>query len=252
MHDIYPTVSVIVPCYNAGGTIERCINSILAQTIPVTEILVYNDCSQDNSSDILERISINNPKIKVFTGLENKGAGYARNILLNSAQGDILAFLDADDIWLPSKLEVQLDIMKQSNADIVVCDYNVLTSEGDRICTRRPSRSITYLKMHLSNEIPTSMAIFHNKIKGYEAMPLIPRRQDYAYWLRLFSQNTGLKCAVAPGVLGAYYKMPDSLSSNMIVNLKANYTMFRKIMSYSVFLSAFCVFANILTRIARR
>lgn len=246
-----PTISVIVPCYNAAATIERSLNSILTQTIPVTEILVYDDCSQDQSPKILAQMAKDNIKINVFTGMENKGAGHARNVLLKEARGDIFAFLDSDDVWHPQKLEAQLELMQRQRADIVVCNYDIVTDTGEKIGTRELSSSITRFKMHLRNEIPTSMAILHSNLIGCRDMQAIRRRQDYAYWLSLFYQNEDLLCVVVPKVLGTYYKTPGSLSSNMITNIKANYTMFREVMQYPVFLSGLCVLSNIITRVIR-
>lgn len=246
-----PTISVIVPCYNAAATIERSLNSILTQTIPVTEILVYDDCSQDQSPKILAQMAKDNIKINVFTGMENKGAGHARNVLLKEARGDIFAFLDSDDVWHPQKLEAQLELMQRQRADIVVCNYDIVTDTGEKIGTRELSSSITNFKMHLRNEIPTSMAIVCSNVNGCRDMPLIRRRQDYAYWLRMFSINRNLVCVAVPEVMGAYYRMPGSLSSSMIKNFQANYSMFRNFMGYSAILSSICVIGNVLTRLFR-
>lgn len=251
MTPLSPTVSAIVPCYNAEGTIERCLNSILEQTHPVMEILIYDDCSTDDSAAVLARMAEKHPSIRIFSGTENKGAGHARTTLLQAAQGTHLAFLDTDDIWHPTKLEVQLDLMHRHAADISACDYEIFDAEAQKLGVRRLRRSITKFKMHLRNEIPTSMSVLRSDLKGCRAMPMLRRRQDYAYWLSLYTQNPGLKCVSTPKVLGAYYRMPGSLSSSMTANLKANYNMFRVTQNYSVLLSAICVSANVIMRIMR-
>lgn len=246
-----PTVSAIVPCYNAEGTIDRCLASILEQTHPVTEILVYDDCSTDGSAAALARMAARHSIISVITGTDNKGAGHARTTLLQAAQGEYLAFLDADDVWRPTKLAAQLDLMHRVAADISVCDYEIVDAAGQHLGTRRLPRSITRFKMHLRNEIPTSMAVLRSDLKGCRSMPMLRTRQDYAYWLGIFAQNTGLKCVSISEVLGTYYRMPGSLSSSMTANLKANYKMFRVTQNYSVLLSAICVCANVMMRILR-
>jgi teichuronic acid biosynthesis glycosyltransferase TuaG len=245
------SVSAIVPCYNADSTIERCLVSILEQTHPVKEILVYDDCSTDNSAAILARMAEKHPNISIFSGTENKGAGHSRTMLLRAAQGAYLAFLDADDVWHPTKLEIQLDLMDSHASDISACDYEIFDAEGQRLGTRRLPRSITRFKMHLRNEIPTSMAVLRSDLKGCRAMPMLRRRQDYAYWLNIFAQNPSIKCVSTPEVLGTYYRMPGSLSSSMTANLKANYYMFRNAQGYSAMLSGICVCANVMMRIMR-
>jgi len=183
--------------------------------------------------------------------LENKGAGYARNMLLKKAKGDVIAFLDADDIWYPEKLARQLDLMNSLEADIVVSHYDVVNAGGDRIGSRCPPNLITNFKMHLRREIRTSMAIICSHVNGCRDMPLIRRRQDYAYWLRMFSINKNLTCVTVPEVMGAYYRMPGSLSSSMIKNFRANYVMFRHVMGYSALLSSVCLIGNVFTRLFR-
>lgn len=243
-------VSVIVPCYNSVLTIDRCLKSILAQTHPVLEILVYDDCSTDGTAVILVGLADVHPQIRVIFGEENKGAGFARTTLLKAAQGDFFAFLDADDVWYPTKLEVQLNFMHRHAADICSCDYDVFDTELRKLGTRRLHRSITKFQMHLRNEIALSMSLIRGDLKGCREMPVLRKRQDYAYWLRIFALNPDLKCVTTPEVLGGYYRTPGSLSSNMMSNLKANYAMFRETQKYSVLLSLICICANMLTRIA--
>lgn len=247
----FVTVSAIVPCYNAEGTIERCLTSVLQQTQSVTEILVYDDCSTDGSAAVLARMAAAYPKICVISGTENKGAGHARTILLQVAQGEFLAFLDADDVWCPKKLEVQLDLMHREAADISACDYEIVSARRQYVGTRRLPREITRFKMHLRNEIPTSMAVLRSDLEGCRAMPMLRTRQDYAYWLKIFARNPSVKCVSTPEVLGIYYRMPGALSASMRSNLRANYKMFRVTQGYSVLLSIICVCANVVMRMLR-
>lgn len=246
-----PTVTVIVPCYNSEGTIERCLTSILNQTYPVAQILVYDDCSIDGSAAVLARMAAMHSVITVIFATKNKGAGHARNTLLQAVKGEYIAFLDADDVWHPRKLRMQLDFMHRNAADISVCDYEIVDPAGQYLGIRRLPRLITRLKMHLQDEIPTSMAVLRSDLKGCRVMPTLRTRQDYAYWLNIFALNPGLKCVSLPEVLGTYYRMPGSLSSNMTANLKANYRMFRETQNYSVLFSTICVCANVVMRILR-
>jgi len=96
-------ISVIIPAYNAEATIEATLNSVLSQTVPPHEILVLDDGSTDNTGIILESYK---PYVTVLR-LSNQGVAHARNYLCERARGDIIAFLDADDIWHPCYLEVQ-------------------------------------------------------------------------------------------------------------------------------------------------
>jgi glycosyltransferase involved in cell wall biosynthesis len=96
-------ISVVIPAYNAAKTIGMTLDSVLAQTMVPYEILVFDDGSMDDTPAILESYK---SRIKVFSR-SNQGVAHARNVLCMQAQGDVLAFLDADDIWHPRYLEVQ-------------------------------------------------------------------------------------------------------------------------------------------------
>ena len=97
--------SIIIPVYNKGNHIQNTINSVLNQTNQDFEIIVVNDGSTDHSLDVIK--SINDKRIKLFT-LENKGVSHARNFGLTKASSEFIAFLDADDYWLPNHLETFL------------------------------------------------------------------------------------------------------------------------------------------------
>src|SRR5665213_896682 len=96
-------ISVLIPCYNASKTIDATLSSVFAQTIQPDEILVLNDGSTD---DTLARLEKYKNRVTILSQ-ENAGAAEARNRLVQKARGAILAFLDADDLWHPSYLEVQ-------------------------------------------------------------------------------------------------------------------------------------------------
>jgi glycosyltransferase involved in cell wall biosynthesis len=96
-------ISVVIPAYNAAATIEATLNSVLAQTVSPHEILVCDDGSTDNTSIILESFK---PRVRVYRQT-NQGVACARNYLCKQAEGDVIAFLDADDIWHPCYLELQ-------------------------------------------------------------------------------------------------------------------------------------------------
>lgn len=100
-------ISVVIPAYNAEATIRATLDSVLQQTVAPDEILVFNDGSSDGTASILESYK---PRVTVFQD-SNHGAAYARNFLCKHAQGDILAFLDADDLWHPRFLEAQMKLI---------------------------------------------------------------------------------------------------------------------------------------------
>src|SRR5215216_1193601 len=115
-----PTVSVIIPAYNAAKFIGEALNSVYSQTFNAYEVIVINDGSLD--TDDLERELKRYPGGLRYIRQENRGAAAARNTGLRAAAGEFIAFLDADDTWLPNFLEKQIEFLKSSNADLVYAD----------------------------------------------------------------------------------------------------------------------------------
>ena len=110
-----PLVSVIINCHNGGIYIHEAINSVINQTYKTWEIIFLNNASTDNTKDII--FSYQNHKIKYYENVEKVTLGKARNQALNYSNGDYVAILDSDDIWLPDKLELQMKLMSK-NKDI--------------------------------------------------------------------------------------------------------------------------------------
>ena len=101
-------VSVITPSYNSAAYIEETIRSVQQQTFTEWEMLIVDDCSSDETCEIVRRISQSDDRIKLFIQPQNMGAGAARTLGMRKASGQYIAYLDADDIWLPEKLEKQM------------------------------------------------------------------------------------------------------------------------------------------------
>jgi len=122
-------VSVIMPAYNAEKYIAESIESVLAQTYEQWELLIIDDGSADRTKAIAESYAVRDERIQYIFQLNGK-QGRARNKGIAAAHGEMIAFLDADDIWLPSKLEVQVAEMKEKGADLVFADTCSINEEG--------------------------------------------------------------------------------------------------------------------------
>ena len=106
-------ISIITPSYNSESYLEECINSVLNQTYSNWEMLIVDDGSTDASRDIINRYANSEIRIKPIFLDNNIGAPSARNLAIEKSKGSYLAFLDSDDLWLPTKLDVQLRFMKK-------------------------------------------------------------------------------------------------------------------------------------------
>lgn len=244
-------VSVIIPCYNSEKTIVKAINSVLEGSVPPYEILVYDDFSEDNTVAVIANNFADNELVSLFRGTKNRGAGFARQALLQRAKGNFVAFLDADDWWYPTKLEKQISKISSENCDIVTCGYDIFSESGDNLGRRLPFPTINVWTMHLSDWLPTSMTIFRKDLNYATEMPQIRKRQDYGFWLKIFKNNQKLTCRAIQEPLGGYLRRSNSLSSSKIDNIKYNYRMFREVLNYSRSFSAFLVILNISIRLLR-
>lgn len=125
---IIPKVSVIVAIYNAEDYLERCVNSLLSQTLVEFEILLINDGSTDNSKTICDNYAIKDNRIRVFHK-KNGGVSSARNLGIEEAFGEYTIHLDSDDYTEPEMLEKMYNYAIETNCDIVIADFFVETKE---------------------------------------------------------------------------------------------------------------------------
>ena len=111
--------SVLMPAYNVSGIIERAIRSAAAQTLPPLEILVIDDCSTDNTVEVVKALARDIPSLRVLSTPANGGPSAARNVGLRAAKGDWIGLLDADDAWKPGRLERLSEVARETSADFV-------------------------------------------------------------------------------------------------------------------------------------
>ena len=105
-----PTISVVIPAYNAAKTILETIDSVRQQTFSDFEVIVINDGSNDNTAELVNAVA--DDRLRLFS-YENGGAAIARNRGIDHVSGEFIAFLDADDLWTPDKLELQLEALQK-------------------------------------------------------------------------------------------------------------------------------------------
>lgn len=124
-------ITIIIPNYNCSKYIEKCLNSIVNQNIKKYEIIIVDDCSIDNSIEVIENyIKSNSNSIKLLKNDSNRGAGYSRNKAIKEASYDILSFIDADDYVEDNYYEELLNTMIEEKSDVVVCDIYIRYEKG--------------------------------------------------------------------------------------------------------------------------
>ena len=241
-----PLFSVIVPAHNAADTLAQTVDSVLAQSLPDWELLIYDDASTDGTAEILRGYDAD-PRITVLRGAENRGAGVARAALLARARGRYAAFLDSDDLWLPERLERVARELERMQADILCTDMRRIDSRGRPAERKRPARRLTRWTHLARNPFLTSASCVRLDLAGAREMPDLRARQDYAYWLGLIRRNPGLRYRYLPEALTLYRRRRGSLSSSPGRNLVNNYRAFR-VSGYGPGLSAVALGPHVAAR----
>ena len=205
-------ISVVIPAYNRENTIERCINSVLAQTYDDIEVIVVDDCSSDSTVDIVE--SIQDSRIRLERLDKNAGAAVARNRGTQLATGDYIAYQDSDDYWYPNKLSKQLQYLVNSDSDICLCRLKRF-GYGVHDDPLVPSRSIrggvqTYNRVLIGSLFAMPAVLAKSDIaKSTLFDEDLHWHEDYEWSIRL-AQNC--KVVLLDEVLGEVYLQSNSVS----------------------------------------
>jgi glycosyltransferase involved in cell wall biosynthesis len=218
-----PLVSVIIPAYNAAEFMGETLDSIFAQTFTNHEVIVINDGSPDTAEleQVLQRYSSSVRYIKQ----ENQGAAAARNAGLRAARGEFVAFLDADDRWLPAFLERQMALLKNNGADLVFADallFGDSPLDGRTFMQIDPPRG----EVTAENLLSVKVTILTSTVLARKAPILdaglfdvaLRRGQDFDLWLRL--AKAGARFAYTREVLAHYRIVESGLSGGPISQLK--------------------------------
>lgn len=223
-----PLVSVITPAYNAARFIDETIESVLSQTYTNWEMIIVDDCSTDNTVEIVQSYMKKDNRIKLFQLEKNSGSGVARNKAMDEAQGRFIAFLDSDDLWLPEKLSRQIPFMLENNIAFSFTKYVRMKEDGTvtKAVTEAPA-TLEYNELMKQCIIGCLTVVLDRKKIGEQRMLEIRTRQDYAFWLSLTRQ--GFNAHGLPEVLAKYRLVENSISSNKAKVAKQNWRLYYEI-----------------------
>lgn len=230
-------VSIVVPVYNAEKYITDTVKSVLAQTYGNWELILVENGSSDNTVEVLKNLEKEDKRIRVLDVKANVGAARARNAGTDLSSGKYLAFLDADDLWKPEKLEKEIAFLKEKNAAFVFTGYEF----GDENANPtgkivRVPETINHKQAMKNTTIFTSTVLFDVSVLGKERlhMPVI-KSEDTALWWSILKDGF-----LAYGLnenLVIYRRPAKSLSSNKIEALRRIWNLYRKWEKLNFFVS---------------
>lgn len=229
-------VSIIMPTYNCGPFIKESIESIINQTYSNWELIIVDDCSKDNTEEVVK--SINDSRIKYNKLTENSGAAKARTIAMKKASGNYIAFLDSDDLWYKDKLEKQIKFMEQNNYCFTCTQYEQIDEKSNLLNkTIKTVKKANYNRILLDCPIGNSSVMYNVDKLGKFEVPNIRKRNDDALWLQIIK-----KAKYIYGMnetLMQYRVRKNSISSNKLSLVKYHWQLYRKIEHLSIARSIF-------------
>lgn len=228
-------VSVIMPTYNCGKYIAQSLDSVISQTVTDWEVQIVDDCSTDNTVEVLKPYLEKYPNIHYCVLPKNGGPAVARTEAIRRADGKYIAFLDSDDLWTPDKLEKQIAFMEKTGADFTATGYGRMDENGNDLHTALiPPKKTNYKKMiRLSNPIGNLSVMYNQQVLGKFEVPPIKKRNDFALWLKILKKTD--YCYGMEEILGTYRMgRSGSVSSNKLKQAKYHWQLYRCIEGHNV------------------
>ncbi|MDO8317285.1 MAG: glycosyltransferase family 2 protein [Flavobacterium sp.] len=221
-----PLVSIITPSFNSAKFIAETIQSVQNQTYQQWEMIIVDDCSTDETVSIIQEIANKDSRIQLIKLKKNSGTGIARSTALEKATGKFIAFLDADDLWKPEKLDKQLGFMKANNLPFTFSFYDCINEAGKPLNRRiEAPLHLSYQQLFFCNYIGNLTGIYDANYFGKIAVSSIRKRQDWMMWLTILKKIQFAQ--PVPESLAFYRIRENSISASKLDLVKHNFSVYR-------------------------
>ncbi|WP_255346824.1 glycosyltransferase family 2 protein [Thioalkalivibrio sp. AKL10] len=246
-----PLVSVITPLFNAEPYIKACMDSVAGQTFENWEQIIVDDGSTDNGAAQVSERAARDPRLTLVRRTSNGGASVARNAAFRLMRGRYVAFLDADDVWLPHKLSLQINQLQNSDAVMVFSPYEKITALGNRTgrIVQVPD-DLDYSGLLRGCWIACLTAMIDRERVGTIEMPYRRRSQDYALWLSLL--RAGGHAQSSGEVTALYRAHGKGLSRNVTGRITSLWDIYRQQEGLGRRLSAYLIGSHLAGALYRR
>ena len=231
-------VSIITPAYNAAEYIAETIESVLAQTYPKWEMLIVNDCSKDNTAEIVQSYVAKDNRIKLINLKQNSGVAVARNTAIQNAKGRYIAFLDSDDLWKKEKLQKQLSFMQKNGYAFTFTAYEHFKDRIENIQNLiKVPKSLNYKQALKGNQIGC-LTVMLDMMQVQNINFSKQKHEDYILWLNILKQGI---TAYGLNESFALYRTGNSksISSNKLRSALWTWNVYRSSQTLSIFKSIY-------------
>lgn len=234
-----PLVSVVMPAYGCRATIERAIESVLEQEVPL-ELIIVDDCSPDQLHELMEKYRGNAPVLRYVRNSENLGAAGSRNRGVTMARGRYVAFLDADDWWAKGKLKKQVALLEETGAVLCSTGRQLVKPDGEDLGRYiGVPKTITYRMLLRQNLINCSSVLLRREAALEFPMEHEDSHEDYITWLRILKKH-GTAVGIDEPLL--YYRLTaQGKSGNKLQSAAMTFQVYRY-MGFGLFRSAYYFF----------
>ncbi|MCW2117958.1 glycosyltransferase family 2 protein [Flavobacterium sp. 7A] len=241
-------VSILIPTFNSEKFIADALLSVQNQTFQNWEIIIVDDASTDQTVALISKIAQSDARIKWFQLSKNSGTGVARNTALIHATGRYIAFLDADDLWKPYKLQKQLNFMQTNAIPFTFSAYDCMNEEGDLLnLSVVPPQNLSYRQLFFCNYVGNLTGIYDTDFFGKIEILSKRKRQDWMHWLTLLKK---IKMAKAvPESLAIYRVRANSISASKIDLVKHNFAVYKQYHRYNWIMALSCMMIFLVTQL---
>jgi teichuronic acid biosynthesis glycosyltransferase TuaG len=226
--DRRPLVSIVTPAYNAAPYIRETIASVQRQTVRDWEMIIVDDASSDETHALVSEAAAADLRIIPVRLPQNGGPAVSRNTALDRARGEFVAFLDADDLWDPTKLEKQLAFMQARGSEFSFGSYRVISHRGEVVGRVGPvPDTMRYHDLLRNTIIGCLTVVIRREVVGDRRFPLLRRSQDTAMWLSLLRERR-MRAHGLNEDLASYRVVPTSNTRNKLVAARSVWTLLRR------------------------
>jgi teichuronic acid biosynthesis glycosyltransferase TuaG len=235
-----PLVSVIIPTYNSEAFIGETLRSVQEQTYENWEIILVDDCSQDNTLAIVSQMALLDKRIQYYQLTINSGTGIVRNTALSKCNGRYISFVDSDDLWKHNKLEMQIEFMQDNNLPFTFSFYDCINEKGESLKKRVEAPThLSYRQLFFCNYVGNLTGIYDVEYFGKISISSIRKRQDWMLWLTILKKIKTAK--PVPESLAFYRIRANSISTSKLDLIQYNFAVYRKFHGFSLPIAVACM-----------